>query len=183
LTAVSDQELVARAQQRDEDSIAALYDKYYDRIYRFALARIGNPADAEDLTQETFLHMVAKINTFRWQGVNFTAWLFRIAHNAVIDSVRRRSSRGQQVPIEDVPLVTKDDPEAEVVEALSYKEILGALKRLTLAQQEVIALRFAADLTVSETAKALGKAEGTIKATQFQAFQALRHVLQVENQA
>lgn len=180
LATISDQELVAKAQQRDQDCIAELCDRYYDRIYRFALVRMRCAADAEDLTQETFLRMVAKIGTFRWQGAGFAAWLFRIARNAIIDFSRRRAHRGQQVPIEDVPAVARDDPESEVVRALSNEELIEAIKRLTQAQQEVIALRFAGGLSVNETAKALGKAEGTVKATQFQAFQALRRVLPAE---
>lgn len=180
LATISDQELVAKAQQRDEDCIAELYDRYYDRIYRFALVRMGRAPDAEDLTQETFLRMLAKIGTFRWQDPGFAAWLFRIAHNAIIDFLRRSAQRGQQVSIEDIPVVARDDPESEVVRALSNEALRVGIKKLTQAQQEVLALRFGGGLSVSETAKALGKAEGTVKATQFQALQALRRVLPAE---
>ena len=177
LLALSDEELVARAQQRDQESLAHLYERYYDRIYRFALARLGAVADAEDLAQETFLRMVDKLETFRWQGVPFAAWLFRIANNRITDLYRSRARRGQQVPIETIAVSAASDPEVQVERALSIAEVARGMEKLTQAQQEVLALRFGAELSVSETAKTLGKAEGTIKATQLQALQALRRIL------
>lgn len=180
LMATSDQELVARAQRRDRESLAVLYERYYDRIYRFALARLGNPADAEDLTQETFLKMVDKLPTFRWQGKPFAAWLFRIAHNGVVDLLRRRARRPQGTPVEYAALTAPTNPEAQVEQALSMAALIEGMRRLTPAQQEVLALRFGAGCAVRETAKMLGKAEGTIKATQLQALQALRRILVTE---
>ena len=177
LPALSDEELVARAQQRDQESLAHLYERYYDRIYRYALARLGSVADAEDLAQETFLRMVDRLGTFRWQGAPFAAWLFRIANNRITDLYRSRARRGQQVPIEAIAFRASSDPEVQVERALSIAEVARGMEKLTQAQQEVLALRFGAELSVSETAKTLGKAEGTIKATQLQALQALRRIL------
>ncbi|MBI2887370.1 MAG: sigma-70 family RNA polymerase sigma factor [Chloroflexi bacterium] len=175
---LTDEECAAQAQRRDRQSLALLYERYYDRVYRFALARIGNRADAEDLCQETFLKMVDKLETFRWQGVPFAAWLFRIAHNCVVDALRRRARRGQAVPLDTISLPAQDDPEQEVERSLAVQTVVHAMRRLTPAQQEVLSLRFGAGLSVAEAAKVLGKAEGTIKATQFQALQALRAMLE-----
>lgn len=180
LAATTDEDLVARAQKGDQDCLATLYDRYYDRVYRFTLARLGNTADAEDLAQEVFLRMVDKLSTFRWQGMPFAAWLFRISRNVIIDFVRRRARRGQQMLVDELDLVAEADPEARVERSLSKEELIKAMRRLTPTQQEVLTLRFGGELSVRETAKALGKSEGTIKATQFQALQALRRILAVE---
>jgi len=175
--AMSDEALVAQAQQRNEACMAALYERYYDRIYRYTLSRLGNQADAEDLTQETFLKMVDKLHTFRWQGIPFTAWLFRIANNSVVDMIRRRSRQPQQELNEAIPLESGKQVEEQVEFSLTLKEVITAMARLTSNQQEVLAMRFGAELSVKETAKALGKAEGTVKSTQLQALQALRRTV------
>lgn len=176
LTNASDEPLLALAQRRDQEAIATLYERYYDRIYRFTVARVRESADAEDLTQEVFLKMVDGLPAFRWQGAPFAAWLFRIARNVVIDFVRRRT-REQAISAKELPLPAAADMESELERQTSRDELVQAMRRLTAAQQEVLALRFAAELSVSETARALGKREGTVKATQFQAVQALRRML------
>lgn len=175
--AMSDEALVAQAQHQNEEGMAALYERYYDRIYRYTLSRLGNPADAEDVTQETFLKMVDKLHTFRWQGIPFTAWLFRIANNNVVDMIRRRSRQPQQELDEAIPLESGRQVEEQVEFSLTLEEVIAAMARLTSNQQEVLAMRFGAELSVKETAKALGKAEGTVKATQLQALQALRRTV------
>jgi len=68
-----DEDLVAAAQRNQGDSLSALYERYYDRVYRFALSKTGNVPDAEDVAQETFIRMVDKLGAFRWQGVPFSA--------------------------------------------------------------------------------------------------------------
>lgn len=124
--------------------------------------------------------MVDKMDTFRWTGAPFAAWLFRIAHNCVVDFVRRSAHRGQSVPLDTLSVPAKDNPEQEVERSLAVQTVKGALRQLSPAQQEVVSLRFGAGLSVAETAKVLNKAEGTIKATQFQAIQAVRSILEAE---
>lgn len=179
---VADEELVAKARDRDPASMAQLYERYYDRMFRFVYARVGNRPDAEDLTQEVFVKMVDKIGTFRWQGIPFSAWLFRVGHNTITDYMRRKQVRGVTMSVDDLPLISSDDPEEEVARKMSLEAIAANMRRLSPAQQEVLALRFGADLSVLETARTLKKAEGTIKATQFQAFQALRRLMAKEAQ-
>mgnify|MGYP001600288097 CR=1 FL=1 len=176
----SDYDLVNTAQRGDQQSLVTLYERYYDRVYRFALSRLGSVADAEDLTQDTFLKMVDKLSSFSWKGSPFSAWLFRIAHNGVVDTVRRRSRRGLQVPMEAAQVAVAASYEGGMDDTLLLNDLVNAMGRLTQAQQEVLSLRFGAELSVSEAAQALGKAEGTVKATQFQALQALRKILAAE---
>jgi len=83
---VQDEEsLVRRAQQRDQEAFAQLYEENFDKIYRYVVLRIGSKTEAEDMTQQVFLNALQSISSFRWKGVPFSAWLFRIARNQVVD--------------------------------------------------------------------------------------------------
>src|SRR4030042_745235 len=98
---VQDEEnLVRLAQKRDEKAFAQLYEAYFDRIYRYIVIRIGDATEAEDMTQQVFLKVLHSISSFRWAGKPFSAWLFRIAHNQVVDHLRRKSKR-TTIPIEE----------------------------------------------------------------------------------
>ncbi|MFL5969074.1 MAG: sigma-70 family RNA polymerase sigma factor, partial [Gaiellaceae bacterium] len=82
--------LVERGQQGDREALEELYLLHFDRIYSYLHMSVGNRHDAEDLTTQTFLKMLEKIGTFRWQSAPFSAWLFRIAHNLAMDHFRAR---------------------------------------------------------------------------------------------
>jgi RNA polymerase sigma-70 factor (ECF subfamily) len=172
---VRDEDLVEGAKRGDTGSVSALYERYYDRVYRFALAKTGSVPDAEDVAQETFIRMVDKVGGFHWQGAPFSAWLFRIANNCAVDIHRSRRRLQDALPM----LVDHGsvDPAEEAELHLTTEEVSVAMQRLSAAQRDVLSLRFGAELSVAEVARVLGKAEGTVKATQFQAVQALRSVL------
>src|SRR5437588_480900 len=86
-------ELVARGQQGDRDALEELYLIHFDRIYSYLHVSVGNRHDAEDLTTQTFLKMLEKIGSFKWQAAPFSAWLFRIAHNLAMDQPGRERRR------------------------------------------------------------------------------------------
>jgi RNA polymerase sigma-70 factor (ECF subfamily) len=174
-----EQNLVHRAQQGDQEALAQLYEDYFDNIYRYVMVRIGNRMEAEDVTQEVFLKAVRSIHSFRWKGIPFSAWLFRIARNEVIDSLRKRS-RQPTVPLTDLPVVhasstVNPHPAAEL--ELDIEQLRAAIRRLTQAQQEVISLRFSAELSIAEVASLMGKSQGAVKALQHGAILALRRIL------
>ena len=81
--------------QRDtrskEEQLTALFDSCYPRIARYAFARTGNPSDAEDIAAEVFVRAFESLDSFRERGLPMEAWLFRIAHNLVVDRFRRDS--------------------------------------------------------------------------------------------
>ena len=94
VSAELERETVDRARGGDQQALADLYDWYMPRVYRYAVARIGNTAEAEDLTEEVFLKMLGAIGEFRWRDVPFSSWLFRIAHNQLASHFRRNAQRG-----------------------------------------------------------------------------------------
>ena len=173
-----EQSLVQRAQQLDQAAFAKIYEEHFDKVYRYVALRIGDRMEAEDITQQVFLNALKAIHSFKWQGVPFSAWLFRIAHNQVVDYLRKRT-RQATAPLDDV--LTSTDPEpAEIAEQnINIEHINQAAQGLTELQREVISLRFASELSVTEAARVMGKSESAVKALQHSAIRALRRALKV----
>lgn len=168
--------LVERAQAGDRAALGALYDHLAGRVYRFALFRVGSRADAEDLTQRTFLKMIETLPRYQARGIPFEAWLFRLARNGVIDHLRRRRTHQ---PLEALAEAGSPGPtpEESAELALEFRRIERALQTLTPIQQEVIGYRFMAGLSPREVGLVMGKREGAVRALQFRALQALRSSL------
>ena len=173
---VSVEELVKGAQEGDVRSFEGIYQMFFDRIYRYVSLKLGNVAEAEDVTEDVFVKVLESIRTFRWKGVPFSSWLFRIAHNLVVDHLRKRS-RERVVPLEEVVVTSSFDMDEHVEIKLAMVQVNGAMESLTKAQNEVITLRFAAGLSLSETAKAVGKNENAVKALQHAGLLKLRRIL------
>lgn len=175
--------LVAGSQMADTESLAALYEQFYDKIFRYLSFKIGNVIDAEDLCEEVFLRMLESISAFKWKGAPFSSWLFRIAHNLVVDYFRKKS-RQKQKPLEDAERTidtNSKDIDQEVDNRLSIQAVHKAMNGLTKLQREVISLRFAGELSIVETAVAIGKKENAVKALQHAGIKNLRQKLNVEN--
>ncbi len=176
-----EESLIRRAQQQDPEAFGQLYEAYFDKIYRYVALKIGNKTEAEDMTQQVFLKALQSISSFRWRGIPFSAWLFRIAHNQVVDYLRKKVKR-VTVPIDDLPITANDDPQRKAEQRLEIEQMVSATKQLTEAQREVISLRFAGELSTAEVAKAMGKSQGAVKALQHSAIVALRKTLLVVEQ-
>ncbi|MFH1031700.1 MAG: sigma-70 family RNA polymerase sigma factor [Chloroflexota bacterium] len=175
-----EESLVKRAQQRDEAAFTRLYEENFKKIYRYCALRIGNEMEAEDMAQQVFLRALESIGSYKWKGVPFSSWLFRIAHNQVVDYHRKRVKR-VTIPLEDeIAGPSSDDPSELCEQKVDIEEVGLAVKRLTQAQREVISLRFAAELPIAEVAKIMGKSEGAIKALQHSAVVTLRKILSEE---
>jgi RNA polymerase sigma-70 factor, ECF subfamily len=169
--------LVRRAQQLDAQAFAQLYEAYFDKIYRYIVLRVGYETEAEDLTQQVFMKVLHSISSYKPKGVPFSSWLYRIAHNQVVDDLRQRSKKAT-VDIEGLPLVYQgEDPQHRMENLMDIEQLKKATKQLTPAQQEVLSLRFAGELSIAECAGIMGKSEGAIKALQHAAVQSLRKVL------
>lgn len=178
IPAEEERELVERARSGSEIAFARLYDAYFTRLYRYILVRTGNEADAEDITEEVFLKVLNALPGFHWREAPFSAWVFRIAYNAVVDYHRRNGTRGQQVELPFARTVKDPGPEETVERMLTADEIRRAAVHLTEAQRQVLQLRFAAGLSLVETAKVLGKSVGNVKATQHHALARLKKLIQ-----
>lgn len=169
--------VVAAAQRGDRESFGEIYDEYQLPVYRYALARLRSPADAEDAAAETFVAAFRTIGRFQWRGVPFDAWLFRIARSKVTDIQRRSARRGDTSDISTVDpgrLPLEPDAATEVVQRETNAALLSTLQTLQPTHQEVLALRFFGGLSLQETAEALGRSTNAVKQLQFRAVTALR---------
>ena len=173
-----EQDLVHRAQNGDKEAFTELYETYFSKLYRYVVVRIGNRAEAEDMTQQVFVKAYKSISSYRWRGVPFSAWLFRIAHNLIVDFFRKESKR-PTVPLEESLVASNDNVQQVVERRLDIERVMAATRQLTAAQREVISLRFAGGLAIAEVARTMGKSEGAVKALQHSAIAALRRVLLV----
>jgi len=173
---VSEENLVRRAVNGDQSAFVQLYDAHVDAIYRYIYFRVKRKTETEDLTQEVFLKALEAIGSYKWKNVPFASWLFRIAHNKVIDYFRRESKE-KRTALEEATAVSVEDPVAMAEQGFETEELVSAMKKLTPAQQEVISLRFISGLPIAEVARTLGKREGTVKALQFNATVSLRKIL------
>ena len=174
-----EENLVRRAQQRDQQAFAQLYEEHFNKIYRYVALRIGNKTEAEDITQQVFLKALQSISSFRWRGIPFSAWLFRIAHNQVVDYLRKKTKQAT-VPLDESTVIVISNPQLLAEQGLDIEQLLSATKRLTPTQREVISLRFAGELPIAEVARVMGKSQGAVKALQHSAIGALRKVLSAE---
>jgi RNA polymerase sigma-70 factor (ECF subfamily) len=167
--------LVDRARDGDPDAFASLYDRYVERVYRFALYRVhGDSALAEDITSEVFLRALRKIKGFQWQGRDVGAWFLTIARNLVLDHFKSGRARlevlGAEAPIGPDHVM---DAEDAALSRVSTQDLYKAISQLGTEQQEVIYWRFLQGYSVAETAAAMGKSDGAIKALQYRAVKAL----------
>ena len=171
-------ELVRRAQGGDAEGFGALYDRYVEVVYRFLYARVGDRATAEDFTSETFVRALRRIDSLSFQGRDVGAWLITIARNIVLDHVK--SSRVRlEVPTADMRDADQatDGPEEAVLQRLTNAELFAGIAQLSADQRECLVLRFLQGLSVAETAAAMGRKDGAVKALQHRAVRRLATLL------
>ncbi|MEA3339160.1 MAG: sigma-70 family RNA polymerase sigma factor [Chloroflexota bacterium] len=157
-----DARLVAAAQRR-RVKFVALYDRYFSRVYRYVVQRVGVQQDAEDLTSLVFVEALESLDNYREQG-SFAGWLFSIARRKVVDHYRRADG---EIPLETVNsdelVSTAWTPEAWAIHDERLRRLAQELQTLAPEKQEVLAQRFFAGLKYKEIASVLGKSEGAIK--------------------
>jgi RNA polymerase sigma-70 factor (ECF subfamily) len=168
--------IIDRARSGDPDAFATIYDLYAVGVYRFALAHVPEPADAEDVVQRVFLKVIEALPGYENRGIPFGAWLFRIARNTVIDFGRtRRPVTRLEAVIHHRDMTPGPSELTEVMaDRAAIREAMGTLTR---DQRDVILFRFFAGLTHAEIGVLLGKPENAIRGLQFRAIATLRRRL------
>ena len=164
---------VRRTARGDELAGAAIFDEYYPRIYRFALARLRDHSAAEDIASETFARVLRSLDDFKWRGGGFEAWLFRIAGHLVVDHARagRWVRTVEDVTIEGIDTAT---PEAAFVATETAGELSVLMEQLPPDQREVLRLRFMEGLDPGEIARVIGRKANAVRQLQFRALSNLR---------
>ncbi len=165
-------DLMARAREGDKRAYGKVFKLCYEDIFDYIARRVGNRTDAEDLTMHVFAKGLKAVASYEERGHSAKAWLYRIAHNAVVDHFR---TQRLSVDLDEVPEIADG---SDVALMVSEQEELAGLYReianLPAAQAEVITLRFIEDRSVAETAMILEKKEVTVRALQFKGIKSLR---------
>jgi len=162
-----EERLLIEAAQADPARFVELYDRNVDRIYAYVSRRAGSRSVAEDVTSEVFEQALSNLGKFKWRGVPFVAWLYRIASNALADHWKRERRDSHDLP-PDVP----DEREHQDLER--RVSLFQLVDRLPDAQRQVIQMRFVEDRTIREVAAALDRSEGAVKQLQLRALENLR---------
>jgi RNA polymerase sigma-70 factor (ECF subfamily) len=172
--------IIAGAQAGNPSAIQKLYDQYADPVRRYCYARLGDFEAAQDCTQEVFLCLWKGIKNFEYQGErSFPAWLYTIAHHVLVSYLRKRR-RAHQVALTPELGIT-DTQHTDINDIICERILLReAMRRLTLEQQHVIALKFFGGLPTLEIAAVLGRSEGAVKALQHRALSRLHNLLAKE---
>ncbi|MCA9936485.1 MAG: sigma-70 family RNA polymerase sigma factor [Ardenticatenaceae bacterium] len=175
---MDEKELIDRAKQ-DKEAFGELYERYVERIYNYVYYRTGNAADAEDLTAKIFMRAMQHIGNYEHQGVPFSAWLYRIAHNLVANWHRDRSRR-QIIALDDIVQWHAHGESPEFfTELMEDRERLAlAIRRLPTDRQELLTLKFVERLPNAEIGDIMGRSEGAIKSLYHRTLLALREDMQ-----
>lgn len=168
-----DERLLVEAAQADPSKFDALYELHFERVYFFTVSRVHDRATAEDLTSEVFHKALANLPNYEWRGAPFSAWLYRIASNAIVDHYKR-SNREEQIDELEHPLA-HHDLSSDALEFIErHVHFFRLVEQLPDVQRRVVCERFVEDRSIREIAKRLSKTEGAIKQLQFRALQTLR---------
>ena len=167
--------LLERAREYDQAALSEIYDLYSRKIHSYIYRRLGDVHLAEDLTAEVFMKMLEAAQSKKFARISLSAWLYRIAHNLVVDHFRSQS-QGEE-PLGERLGAAIDDPTVVVEAKLAQQRLRAALSHLTQEQQQVIVLRFGEGLSAPQVAEVLGKSEGAVRAMQHRALATMRRTM------
>lgn len=160
-----------------------LYEGNFVRINRYLRYRLADPWEADDLTAQVFLRALEKYAAFR-ADVPAHVWLFRLAHNLLVDHYRREQSRPERLPVEQalakLVAVAADTPEERLLQEEELRQLRLCLLKLPADYQEVLSLRYGADLKFAEIGRVLGRSEAVVRVWHWRGLKALRRALQIE---
>jgi RNA polymerase sigma-70 factor (ECF subfamily) len=174
----SEDRLLAKARQGQQDAIMQIYESYFPPIFQFIRLRVGERALAEDLASEVFVKLVDALQSSAAPHHSLRGWLFRVARNEIHDHY----GKSRQLPTtsldEWLPASSDNDPEVQFMRTVSVERARRAIRMLAADQQEVLILRFGQTLSLQETADIMGKSTNAIKSLQFRAINTLRSILE-----
>lgn len=179
-------DIVEGIHARDPDALARCYDVLADPLYRYLLTQSSDHTLAEDVVEATFLELVEYAPALRGGADGVRAWLFRAARNNLIDE-RRKADRRGDVPLDEQRAAGRPTgalgPEEQLLAGERDAVVRAALAQLSPDQQEVLTLRFAAQLTSREIAEITGRRVGAVKSLQHRGLAALARILTAEREA
>jgi RNA polymerase sigma-70 factor (ECF subfamily) len=182
---LTDEQLVELHLSGDPRGMEVLYDRFFDRIYRLAYAKLRNDSDAQDAVSAVFLKLVRSIDSFRGES-KFSTWIYTVANNAIMDMIRRRRttlSIDADIETDDGDSIAREfedrspGPEQQAVDEDFARFVYSKLDELPEGQRAVIELRFFMELSYQDIADRLGIELGTVKSRINRAVAALRAIV------
>jgi RNA polymerase sigma-70 factor (ECF subfamily) len=170
--------LLERARKYDLEALGEIHDGYSEKIYYYIYRYLGEARLAEDLTAEVFLKLLEAIKASKGPRTHLSAWLYRVAHNLVVDHFRR--PQGESLPLEEELVAAPENVTVAVEKKLAQQQLRAAISHLTSDQQQVIVLKFVEGLSNAEVGQVLGKTEGAVKSLQHRALAALQRIMERE---
>lgn len=175
-TQADERNLLERARRLDESALSAIFDAYYEPLYRYIYRHIGISLTAEDLVAEVFRSFLEQLKTRRGPTTYLKAWLYRVAHNLIVDEVRRNKHREHE-PLDEGRHATGPEVTEQVQQSIAQQMTQHALQQLTDKQRAVLVLKYLQGLEIEEIAQTLNMSIGTVKALQHRGLQAMRRHL------
>jgi RNA polymerase sigma-70 factor (ECF subfamily) len=174
LVSLSDDDLAEQA-KASSDAFGVLYERHLRRIYNYVYYRIGQRAEAEDLTERVFMQALENLPRYQHRGAPFSAWLFRIAHNLVANW-HRDTGRHPSAPLEDAGerVDQRADPFRDALNSEEQRELRQVVHRLPPDRQMLLQMKFVEERSNLEIAREMGRTEGAIKALLHRTLVALR---------
>lgn len=163
---------------RKRAAVAELYETHFARIVRYITVRIGNISEAEDLASEVFVRALRSVESYKETGAPMEAWLFKIAHNIVANYFRDKSRRPAHAPLDEAfPIAAGDNPGEDAERQEELDQLHQAMKELSDAQRQILALRFGGEMSSQQVAEVIGKKPGAVREMQSAAVKKLRQIL------
>jgi RNA polymerase sigma-70 factor (ECF subfamily) len=174
-----ERELVERARSSAE-AFGELYDMYYDQIFGYALRRSASLEVAQDVTSTVFYEALRHIKSYRWRGVPFSHWLFRIAGRELADQSRKNKREVDYVQQTQEMESERASAKEELSKHEAYLDLQRYVARLPARYQEVITLKYFEDKDIQQIASILGKPGGTVKSLLHRGIEQLRKMMESE---
>ncbi len=175
--------VVAGLKKGDRRAAKQFFNYFFDRLYRYFYFRTGSCEEAEELTSQVFLKVFESIGHYEDRGVPFPAWVFRIAHNLLVDYYRRQSHFKIE-SLEDCSSVAEIgglEIEEKVLASLTLEELKSEIYSLTFDQQEVLVLRYLEELEISEIAEVMKRNPSAVRALLRRALNSLAKKIKKKN--
>jgi RNA polymerase sigma-70 factor (ECF subfamily) len=169
--------LLKQARALDQDALTWVYQNYHNAIYRYIFHHLGAAQTAEDLTSEVFRRFLQALRNGGGPTRQLGAWLYRVAHNLIVDQVRRNKHRNHE-PLDgalgDTLRDNAEGPEYLATRTIALEHVRGAMLELTEEQRQVVVLKFLEGMSNAEVAAITGKTVGAVKALQHRGLETLR---------
>ena len=173
-----EEKLIKSAVKGNSSAFGDLYDHYQPMIYRFIVVKVSRREEAEDITHQVFMSAWQNIGGYQHRGYPFSSWLYQIARNQVIDYYRGKKGDVSIDAIDPEQFAATASADFAIPLQLEMERVRKAMKQLKPDYEDIIILRFIEDLSLKETAAALGKTEGAVKLMQHRAMNELKKLLQ-----